>query len=63
MEIKIIIDTKNLMYHTYPNGVLIDARDGYEDIQEAIEDAISLILQDKELNYGRGGFIVTFGPN
>ena len=60
MEIKIIIDTKYLMYHTYSNGDLIDARDGYEDIEEAIEDAISLILQDKELNYGRGGFIVTF---
>lgn len=61
-KIKICIDTKNIMYHTYFESKLVDARDGYEDVEDAIADAICCILQDKDLDYGKGGILIEFFP-
>lgn len=68
-NIKIVItchETGWPIYHTYVNGDVWDSRESFGARcvpKELIADAISTIMQDPELNFGRDGFEVEFDRN
>lgn len=59
MDIEIKINENNMMYHTYINGDLYDARDGFVNVEDMISDAATTFLYDQKVDYSKG-FKVTF---
>ena len=59
MEILIKIDAESMMYHTYIDCELYDARDGFKNIEDIVSDAVTTFLYDPDVDYS-SGFKVEF---
>ena len=59
MNIEIKVDIKYMMYHTFIDGEVYDARDGFKNIEDIISDAACTFLYDSKVDCSNG-FKVSF---